>query len=187
MSSTIAPTKLITADELWEMPDDGFRYELVKGELRQMTPAGSEHGAMIMNLGAPLKVHVKTHNLGVVFGAETGFQLTNSPDSVRAPDIAFVRRERIPATGIPRGYWKGAPDLAVEVVSPNDKLYEIDEKVDDHLAAGAQVVWVVYPKRRSVTIYRAEQREPQVLTMSDTLDGGEVVTGFKCRVSEVFE
>lgn len=142
MSSTTLTTKLMTAQELWEMPDDGFRYELVRGELHRMAPAGSEHGASIMNLAAPLKIFVEEHNLGVVFAAETGFQLTDSPDSVRAPDIAFVRRERIPENGIPKGYWKGAPDLAVEVVSPSDKLYEVDEKVDDFLLAGTRVVCV---------------------------------------------
>ena len=185
MSSTIEPTKLMTAEELLELPDDGFRYELIKGELRRMTPAGGEHGASTMNLAAPLKVFVDEHNLGIVFAAETGFQLTDSPDSVRAPDIAFVRSERIPASGIPKAYWRGAPDLAVEVVSPNDKLYEIDEKDDDFLAAGAQMVWVVYPKRRSVTVYRAGS-EPQVFTVNDTLNGADVVPGFKYPVSKIF-
>ena len=179
-------TRPITAEELWEMPDDGFRYELVRGELRRMVPAGGEHGAIVVNLTAPLKMHVKTHNLGVVFGAETGFQLTDSPDSVRAPAIAFVHRERVPPTGVPRGYWRGAPDLAVEVVSPNDKLYELDEKVEDYLAAGAQLVWVIYPKKRSVTVY-APNSAPRVLSVSDTLDGAEVVSSFQFPVREIFE
>lgn len=183
MSTT---TKLITAAELWEMPDDGFRYELVKGELRMMSPAGGEHGVIIVNLTAPLKMHVKAHNLGLVFGAETGFQLSESPDSVRAPDIAFVVRERIPATGIPRGYWQGAPDLAVEVVSPNDRLYEIDEKIEDYFAAGTRLVWIVYPKKRSVTVH-SQGGETRVLTIDDTLDGAEVIAGFQCPVREIFE
>lgn len=183
MSTTI---KLTTAAELWEMPDDGFRYELVRGELRMMAPAGGEHGVVIINLAAPLGVHVKANNLGLVFGAETGFKLSDAPDSVRAPDVAFISRERIPASGIPRGYWPGAPDLAVEVVSPNDKLYEIDEKIEDYLAAGVRLIWIVYPKKRSVTVHTPGS-EPRVLTIDDTLDGADVVVGFQLSVREIFE
>ena len=183
MSTT---TKLMTADELWEMPDDGFCYELVRGELRKMAPAGGEHGVVIINLAAPLKVHAKANNLGLVFGAETGFRLSEAPDSVRAPDVAFVARERIPLTGIPRGFWPGAPDLAVEVVSPNDKIYEIDEKIEDYLAAGVRLIWIVYPKKRSVTVH-SPVSEPRVLMIDDTLDGADVVVGFQLPVREIFE
>ena len=175
----------MTAGELAELPDDNFRYELVRGELRRMAPAGSEHGASAMKLGGRLVVYVDENDLGVVFAAETGFQLTESPDSVRAPDVAFVSRERIPADGIPKGYWKGAPDLAVEVVSPNDRLYEIDEKIDQYLAAGTRMVCVVYSKRRTVTLHRPD-RAPQVLTDGDTLDLDEVVPGFRMPVSKIF-
>ncbi len=185
MSSTLTPTKLMTAQELLEMPNDGFRYELVRGELRQMPPAGFEHGDISANITAPLKIHVAEHNLGKVVVAETGFQLTDAPDSVRAPDVAFVRRERIEERGTVKGYWKGAPDLAVEVVSPHDKLYEVDEKVDDFLEAGAQAVCVVYPKRRTVTVHRPN-REPQVLNVNDTLDLSDVVSGFSLPVSKIF-
>lgn len=184
MSAT--QTKLITAADLWEMPYDGFRYELVRGELHKMSPAGSEHGAIIVNLSTLLKTYVKAHRLGVVFAAETGFRIAESPDCVRAPDIAFVRRERLPSSGLPKGYWPGAPDLAVEVISPNDRLYEVDEKIEDYLAAGTLLVWVIYPKKQSVTVYETA-REPRVLIGAETLDGGEVVPGFECRITEVFE
>jgi Uma2 family endonuclease len=185
MSTTLNPTELMTARELWEMPADGFRYELVKGELRRMSPAGSEHGAFIMNLAAPLKIFVDEHNLGIVLAAETGFRLTDAPDSVRAPDISFVRRERIPPEGIPKGYFQGAPDLAVEVVSPSDKLYEIDEKVDEFLAAGTLLVCVAYPKRRTVTVHRPDAA-PQILTVDDTLDLSDVVPDFRFPVGKIF-
>lgn len=185
MSTTLEQTKLMTADELFEMPDDGFRYELVKGELKRMAPAGGEHGANTMNLAAPLKVFVDEHNLGVVFAAETGFILEENPDLVRAPDVAFMRHERLPPEGVPKGYVKGAPDLAVEVVSPHDKLYEVDEKVDDYLAAGTLAVCVVYPKRRTVTVHRPN-REPQILNINDTLDLSDVVAGFTLSVSKIF-
>ncbi|HEX8353452.1 MAG TPA: Uma2 family endonuclease, partial [Pyrinomonadaceae bacterium] len=109
-----------TASELFVMPHDGSRYELVKGELRKMSPSGSEHGAIIINISVLLAQHVKSKKLGVCFGAETGFKIAADPDTVRAPDVAFVRRERIPESGIPKKFWPGAPDLAVEVLSPGD-------------------------------------------------------------------
>ena len=180
-----ATTQFMTAEELIKLPRGKFRYELIKGELITMSPAGSEHGAVIMNLGAPLTVHVRTNNLGIVFGAETGFKLASNPDTVRAPDIAFVRRERIPETGVPKGYWPGAPDLAVEVVSPGDTVYEVDEKVAEWLAAKARAVWVVNPKRRTVTVHRPS-KNVVVLSEADELDGQDVVPGFRCRIVGIF-
>jgi Uma2 family endonuclease len=176
---------LTTADELFAMPDDGFRYELVKGELRRMPPAGSEHGAVIMNIGTPIDQFVKAHGLGVVFGAETGFKITSDPDTVRAPDLAFVRRERIQPAGIPREYWPGAPDLAVEVVSPGDTYTEVEEKVHDWLNAGTRMVLVLNPRTRTVAIYTSHPNVVR-LTESDVLDGGELLPGFTCRVAELF-
>ena len=177
--------QLMTAEELLKLPRGKFRYELVKGELRTTSPAGSEHGAIIVKLTWRLGQHVEGANLGIAFGAETGFKIARDPDTVRAPDIAFVRRERIPQDGLPKGYWPGAPDLAVEVVSPGDTVYEVDEKVEEWLTAGALAVWVVNPKRRSVTIYRP-QAKPLTLAADEELDGQEVVPGFRCRVAEIF-
>jgi Uma2 family endonuclease len=176
---------LTTADELFVMPDDGFRYELVRGELRRMPPAGSEHGAVIMNIGTPIHQFVKAHSLGAVFGAKTGFKIAADPDTVRAPDLAFVRRERIPEGGIPRGFWPGAPDLAVEVVSPGDTYTEVEEKVQDWLDAGTRMVLVVNPRTRTLAVYTSHH-DVMRLTESDTLDGGEVLPGFTCRVREFF-
>ena len=182
MSTT--PT-LVTADELSMLPDDGFRYELVRGEVRRMPPAGSEHGAVVMNLGSPLHSFVRSHDLGVVFGAETGFKIASDPDTVRAPDLAFVRRERIPEGGVPRGFWPGAPDLAVEVISPGDTYTEVEEKVHDWLNAGTRMVSVLDPRTRTVTIYTSPTTVVR-LTESDTLTGGEVLPGFTCQVSGLF-
>ena len=119
----------MTAEELFRLPDDNCRHELVKGELRRMAAAGFRHGAVIMNVAGPLSQHVRTHELGVVCGAETGFALERDPDTVLAPDIAFVRRERILASGLPAAFWEGPPDLAVEVTSPGDTRREVAEKV----------------------------------------------------------
>lgn len=183
MSSTT--TKLVTADELLMMPKDGFHYELVRGELKRMSPTGEEHGGVTMELAAPLHAYVKLNKLGRVYAAETGFKLESDPDTVRAPDIAFVRAERIQATGRVQGYGEGAPDLAVEVLSPGNTKREIAEKVEEYFAAGAHLVWIVNPKSKTVTVYRS-LTEIATLTEKDTLDGGEVVPGFQIPVAEIF-
>jgi Uma2 family endonuclease len=130
-------SRAITAEELFRMPDDGYKYELVAGRLRKMTPAGSLHGAVGIRLSIAIGNHVDRYGLGVLFAADTGFKLATNPDTVRAPDIAFVSRAHIPSGGIPRTYWPGAPDLAVEVLSPTDVRSEIDEKIEEYLACGA--------------------------------------------------
>ncbi|MBV8858071.1 MAG: Uma2 family endonuclease [Acidobacteria bacterium] len=174
-----------TASELFEMPDDGFRYELVKGELRKMSPAGGEHGAVIWNLSLLLGLHIKANGLGQGFGAETGFKIASEPDTVRAADISFVRRERIPEAGIPKNFWALAPDLAVEVVSPGDTYNEVHEKVIDWLDADTRAVWIVNPRKRLVSVYRSV-KDVTILSEEDELDGGDVVPGFRCKVSEIF-
>ena len=171
-----------TAGELFAMPHDGFRYELVKGELLKMSPTGGEHGAVVFNLSGLLAPHIKV--IGQGFGAETGFKIASDPDTVRAADIAFVRRERIPEAGIPKNFWELAPDLVVEVVSPGDTYNEVIEKVKDWLDAGTRAVWVVNPRQRVVSVYRSI-KDVTVLSEGDELEGGEVVPGFRCKVSEI--
>jgi Uma2 family endonuclease len=175
----------ITADTLFAMPDDGLRHELVRGAIRTMTPTGGLHGIIVVRITAALYEHVEAQQLGYVFGAETGFRLATAPDTVRAPDIAFVRRERIPATGLPEKFWPGAPDLAVEVLSPDDRIHEVDEKVDDWLASGTREVWVVNPRRRTVAVHRAD-RSPVILHPTDQLDGGDLLPAFRCPVARLF-
>jgi Uma2 family endonuclease len=176
----------MTADELLAMPDDGFVYELIKGELIKVSPPpGHEHGLVAMNIAGPLYKYVKTKSLGNVYAAETGFLLQQNPDTVRAADVAFVKRERIEKAGPVEGYWKGAPDLAVEVISPSDTVGRIEGKVAKWLDSGARMVWVVSPKMRTVTAYRS-LTEIVILTEKDTLDGGEVVPGFQIAIAEIF-
>ena len=182
MSTT---TQVMTADELFEMPHEGFRYELVKGELIKMSPAGSEHGAIIVKLTVRLGHHVEANKLGVCFGAETGFKIASNPDTVRAPDVGFIKREKIPESGITEKFWPGAPDLAVEVLSPGDTFDEVYGKVEDWLAAGTSAVWVVSPKRRNVTVYHS-LTDVKTYSEKDELEGGEVVPGFRCKVAEIF-
>jgi Uma2 family endonuclease len=175
----------MTADELFRMPRGHRRHELINGELRDMAPAGFEHGAVVAPLTELLSAFVRKARLGQVLGAETGFILARNPDTVRAPDIAFVCRSRLEQTGIPAAFFPGPPDLAVEVVSPGDTHEEVEAKVDGWLDAGAQAVWVVNPRRRTVTTYRT-RTAVTVLTESDLLDGGSVLPGFSCPVRDLF-
>ncbi len=175
----------VTAEELLRTPDDGLRRELVRGEVRTMAPTGSAHGRIAINVSTTLDRHVRSNGLGVVFAAETGFRISENPDSVRAPDTAFVRQERVETVGDTEGYWPGAPDLAVEVVSPNDRFAEVEEKVADWLSAGTRMVLIVNPRGRTVTVRRSE-REALILSEEETIQGGEVVPGWTLPVGDVF-
>lgn len=175
----------MTAEDLWRLPDDGMRHELIDGELRTMAPSGGEHGWVTSNVHGSLFVHLRTRNLGRLFAAETGFLLARDPDLVRAPDVAFVRQERVEAAGHVRGYWPGAPDLAVEVVSPHDRAPEVEEKVRTWLAHGTRMVLAIYPEQRRVRVHRPD-RAPQDLRETDSLDGTEVVPGWVVPVRDFF-
>lgn len=152
--STLAK-KPVTAEELLKLPSDGYRYELSRGKLTKMPPAGEAHGDFAMRLGWRLAQLVETKALGVVYAAETGFKLQENPDTVRAPDVAFVSRERLEQQPPAKGYRQGPPDLAVEVVSPNDRPAEVAEKVYEWLHYGTVEVWILDPEGRSLTVFRA--------------------------------
>ena len=176
----------MTADELLAMPDDGFVYELIKGELIKVSPPpGHEHGRVIMRIAGPLYEYARSKHLGEVYAAETGFVLEQNPDTVRAADVSFVSRERIEKAGLIQGYWIGAPDLAVEVSSPSDTVRRIEGKVAEWLAAGTRIVWVVSSRLHTVTVYRS-LTDIVTLTEKDGLDGGAVVPGFQISVAEIF-
>lgn len=177
--------QLMSADELLALPRGEFRYELVNGALKKMSPAGHNHGKLIIRLTVPLARYVQERRLGEVYAAETGFKLTSNPDTVLAPDIAFIRRERVDQIGNTPGYWPGPPDLAVEVNSPSDTIREVEDKVAEWLEFGARLVWVVSPKLRNVTVYRS-LTDVSILTEKDTLDGGDLVPGFQIRIAEIF-
>ncbi len=176
----------MTAEELIRMPNDDFCYELIQGELKKMSPPGSQHGRIIMNISAPLHQYVKEKQLGTVYAAETGFKIASNPDTVRAPDVAFVCRERIQQVGDIVGYWPGAPDLVVEVISPNDVYTEVEEKVFDWLGSGTQMVITVNPPTRTITVFRSST-DIVILTENDTLELGDVVAGWSIAVKDIFE
>jgi Uma2 family endonuclease len=177
--------KLYTAKELLRMPDDGMRHELVRGELREMSPAGNEHGYLAMKVGRLLGNHVEDNKLGRVYAAETGFKIASDPDTVRAPDAAFVSRERVEKVGRVAGFWPGAPDLAVEVVSPGDTHAEVVEKALSWLEAGCRMVLVAEPERKAVTVYRSRE-DIRIVTGDEAVDGADVVPGWRLPVAEIF-
>ena len=179
---TVAP---MTADELLAMPHNGYCYELIQGELRQMSPAGRQHGRIAAKIGSCLEAFVASNGLGETYAAETGFIIDTEPDTVRAPDVSFVARERAEAIAEERGFFPGAPDLAVEVISPNDRYSEIQEKVSDWLRAGTLMVVVIDPDQHTATVYRAPD-DVCLLGASDVLDGGDVVPGWKVPLADLF-
>ncbi len=174
-------TAITTAEGLLRAGDIG-RCELVRGRLIMMNPAGGEHGRITHGIAYVLEQHVRPRKLGTIFAAETGFILSRDPDTVRAPDIAFVRAGRACDA---EGFIPGAPDLAVEVLSPDDRPGYVREKVAEWLEAGAKAVWVVDPRKRTVTVHKA-RRKPQVSSEGDTLRAGGVLPAFEMAVAEVF-
>mgnify|MGYP002780266131 CR=1 FL=1 len=180
-----APTaRPMTAEELLSYPARNKRTELVRGRLMVREPAGYEHGRVAAAMLVRIASHVQAHALGTVLAAETGFTLERGPDTVRAPDVAFIRTARAPSRGT-RGFPEMAPDLAVEVRSPGDRNAEVADKVTDWLAAGTALVWVVNPAARTVVVHEPGAAA-RTLTAHDTLDGGEVLPGFAARVDELF-
>jgi Uma2 family endonuclease len=175
--------QLITADELLALSHEGQRRELVRGVLVEMSPTGDVHGVVAMWLGHLLLAYVDEHDLGEVTAAETGFKLTTDPDTVRAPDVGVILKERlVPMTG---GYYSYAPDLAVEVVSPGDSASLIHDKVRDYLQAGTQLVWVIYPSSRTIVVHTGQEAE--TLADDDILSGEPILPGFSLRASDVFK
>jgi Uma2 family endonuclease len=175
--------QITTAEQLLHACGLG-RCELRRGELVMMSPGGSKHGAVITNITLPLGLFVKQNGLGRVLAAETGFQIGRNPDTVRAPDVAFIGRDRCPPE-MPDGFFQVAPDLAVEVTSPNDRASEVLAKVRDWLDAGCQMVWVADPATRTVTVYRGRSAV-EVLRSGDQLTGGDLLPGFCLAVAEIF-
>ncbi len=174
-----------TAEELWKMPADGNRHELVRGELRTMSPPQFRHGEIVTNFAAPLAAYVRKSGLGRVSSGDPGFVLARQPDIVRAPDVCFISAARWPGMERPSGYWEGAPDLVVEVVSPGDTAYEVEEKVEDWIALGCRMVAVVNDRTRTVTVHRPGQPS-RTLRGSEAFDGGDVIPGFRLSLLEIF-
>lgn len=180
-------SQLLTAEDLLRMPRDGWRYELVEGELRRMPPPGFQHGTTAGEIGGRLFQHVQANELGVVPAAETGYKLRSNPDTVRAPDVSFVSRERLAATAFDQeGYFPGAPDFLVEVVSPSDSFADVQDKVYLWLAAGAKLVLAILPGPRTCFVYRPGQAVVR-LGPTDVLDASDAVLGWSLNLAEIFK
>jgi Uma2 family endonuclease len=186
MAANPATATLLTADDLMAMPEDGNRYELMRGELVSTPMSSYESSEIAMAIGSMLRAFAYPHKLGRVAGADGAFILHRNPYTVRIPDASFVRMDRLPPPEQRRQFLELAPDLAVEVVSPSDSANEVQEKVREYLDAGVRLIWVVHPAQRTLTVYTAD-RNARVLYEDEVLDGGEVLPGFTITVSDIFE
>jgi len=183
-------SRVYTAEDLWELSHSREyaekRLELIEGELIEMSPAGGKHGGLASHMDRLVGNHVDDNDLGYVTAAETGYRLFKNPegkDTVLAPDVGFVQKTRLP-DGLPDGYIPLAPDLAVEVVSPNDSALEVHNKVMKYLKYGTRLVWVLYFDTESAVAYTASGA--QVIDVESTLDAGDVVPGLKIPMRKLF-
>ena len=175
-----------TAADLLALVDDEHRYELVRGDLIMMSPASPVQGRYATRLAHALYDYVDAHDLGEVYTAEPGFALQSEPEeTVRAPDVAFVREERIPPPAEESGFWPIAPDLAVEIISPSETADAVQDKVQDYLAAGVRLIWLVYPKTKTVVAYQSATQIRQ-LGLEENLEGGDVIPGFRYALKDLF-
>jgi Uma2 family endonuclease len=177
--------RLLTADELLALPNDGQHHELVRGELRTMPPGSTEHALIAGRIIRSWSVLLNENDIGEIFPASGGFILQRDPDTVREPDAAFISRERFDAVGSTAKYWLGAPDLVVEVISPNDVYGEVDAKVAEWLAAGARMVIVVNPRWHTAMVHRPGL-PVRILTIDDALDGEDVLPGWRLPLGAQF-
>jgi len=178
----------MTAEDLWKLGSGDVRRELIDGELVEMTPVGGVHGAVTVRVSLHLAAHVERAGTGWVVAGDVGFVLGLPRDleRVRAPDVAFISTGRLPGGQLPQGFVRGAPDLAVEVLSPNDDPVEIQQKIRDYLEAGSRLVWVVAPRAETVTVHRPDG-STHLVRESEPLDGEDVLPGFSVPVSELFK
>ena len=183
---TITETKLLTADDLLRLDSEGVRGELIRGVLYETMPTGLEHGEVVMNLGAELRYFIKPRKLGRLTGSDSGVWLERDPDTVREPDIAYTSAARLPLGTRITGYAEVPPDLVVEIVSPSDTRREVRVKARMWLSYGVGLVWVVQPDTRTVDVYEPDQAVV-TLTENDALDGSEVLPGFTCAISDIFD
>lgn len=181
----MAITKLMTVEDLADLGDEPGRYDLIRGELIRMSPAGAKHGILAMRIGHKVADFVEDHLPGEVFAAETGFILARDPDVLLAPDVAFVRADRMPPEEEQDGFLSLAPDFVVEVVSPSDRQNDVSDKVMEYLDAGVSLIWVVEPRRQIVTVYFPD-RTSRILSGDDVLDGSDVLPEFRLTVNEIF-
>ncbi len=177
--------KLLTAEHLYSIVEDGRTYELENGELVVMEPPIPEHGRVAALITALLVPFVLEHHLGAVYCNDPGFVLARDPDTVRGPDVAFLRAERVPRGEDRNWFYEGAPDLAVEVLSPSNRPGQLAKKVTNYLDAGTPLIWVADPDTRTVVVHTPDS-PPRILGADDDIDGADVLPGFRSSVAAFF-
>ncbi len=181
MSATTS--RLLTVEEFAALPPGASRRELVCGEVVETMPPGRKHGKIALRLGRLLDAWAETH--GGETGVEAGFILQRDPDTIRSPDVYYVRPERLPEGEVSEGFWTIAPDLAVEIVSPSDTADGLHEKVRDYLAAGASAIWVVYPRSRSITVHTPDGLA-RTYGPEASLESPDLLPGFSMKIEDLF-
>ncbi len=186
MTAELSLARAYTLEEFMALPDDGNRYELVKGELVEMSQPGDRHGRVSGQIYGYIWQYLRENKVGRVWAA-TGFIIDPNPPkpTVRAPDVAFVVASRVPE--VRQGAIAVIPDLAVEVVSPNDLWSEVEDKIAEYLQAGVALIWVIPPRSNLVQVYRPNNPVPVTLGSESELEGEDIIPGFKLKVSQIFE
>ncbi len=178
--------KVWTDRAFMALPDDGHHYEVVQGELIDMGNSGALHGYICSSLMILLGGHVRLQNLGAMFDSSTAFKMKNG--NKRSPDISFFAKERLQGmTELPTGFLEGAPDLAVEVLSPSNTVEEIDDKIVEYFENGARLIWVINPRQQYILVYRSAQAPDRLLKSADTLSGEDVIPEFSLPVADLFQ
>ena len=176
---------LLTAEEFFDLPDDGCKYELLDGELITLVPPGGVHGKVITNFAIAIGVFVRKHGLGEVMSGDVSYVLRRRPDRVRAPDLSFVAHERVPPGGLPAGLMQVIPDLVVEVISPSDRAGAVEQKTQEWLSAGVRLVLLAYPESRTIVAWRGGESSQRYMD-SDTFDFAPVLPDLRVEVAEFF-
>ena len=177
-------SKVLTDEEFMALPDDGDRYEVIDGELVNVGNSGMEHGNIGIFLGGLIEIFVRQHKLGVACDSSTAFKMKGG--NKRSPDISFVSKERLVGLKrLPKGFFDGAPDLVVEIISPDNTFEEIHNKIEEYFESGTRLLWVIHPDERYVLVYHSPQPD-RLLRGDDVLDGEDVILNFQVAVSELF-
>ncbi|HSF76928.1 MAG TPA: Uma2 family endonuclease [Microcoleus sp.] len=183
---TPAEQKIWTDAEFMALNRDGHRYEIVNGELIDMGNSGAKHSYVAVILSAALFNCVSTRKLGAIFDSSTAFKMKSG--NKRSPDVSFMAKERLQGLDdLPDGFLEGAPDLAVEILSPGNTVAEIHDKVVEYFENGARLVWVIHPQEQYVLVYRSSQEPDRLLKSTQSLDGEEIVPGFTLPIAELFQ
>ena len=186
MTTSKKTSKFLTADDLLRLGSEGVRGELIRGVLHQTVSTGARHGEIVTSLVTLLVIFIRPLRLGRLVASDSGVLLERNPDTVREPDIAFISAAKVPLDVDVPGYLGVVPDLVVEIASPSDSLAAVNDKALMWLRFGVQLVWVVFPESRTVEVHSASVA-PVLLGEQDQLDGGSVLPGFTCQVSQIFE